>query len=132
MQKELKAAGADLGTFGPNGDGIDGKIGNKTKEAMQKYPKIAAKYGFGGSTSATPTPTSGPAANPASSKNDEVKKEIANLIGQLKGKPDTKPINISSGANFPPAFRTPPTTWVGESVNLEDDRILNQIKNVRF
>jgi hypothetical protein len=131
MQKELLAAGANLGTFGPNGDGIDGKIGNKTREAMKKFPAIAAKYGVGGTTpSATGGTTPSTTGGTANSKNDEVKKQIANLIGQLKGKPDTTPINISSGASFSPPFRTPPT--VGESVNSEDDRILNQIKNVRF
>jgi hypothetical protein len=49
MQKELKAAGADLGTFGTNKDGIDGNLGgpnSKTRQAMKKYPEIAKKYGF--------------------------------------------------------------------------------------
>ena len=36
LQKELKTAGYDLGTFGPNGDGIDGKIGPKTIAAIQQ------------------------------------------------------------------------------------------------
>ena len=44
LQIELKAAGADLGRFGPKGDGIDGKIGPLTQRAMLKFPKIAAKY----------------------------------------------------------------------------------------
>ena len=50
MQKELKAAGADLGTYGSNKDGIDGNLGgknSKTRQAMAKYPEIAKKYGFG-------------------------------------------------------------------------------------
>ena len=47
MQRELKNAGADLGTFGPNGDGIDGKMGGKTIAAMKKFPSIAANYGNG-------------------------------------------------------------------------------------
>jgi hypothetical protein len=47
MQKELKAQGANLGTFGPAGDGVDGKIGKNTQDAMAKYPDIAKKYGFG-------------------------------------------------------------------------------------
>ena len=47
MQKELIAQGANLGTFGPNKDGVDGKIGKLTKDAMAKYPDIAKKYGFG-------------------------------------------------------------------------------------
>ena len=49
MQKELKAAGADLGTYGSNKDGIDGNLGgknSKTRQAMAKYPEIAKKYGF--------------------------------------------------------------------------------------
>jgi hypothetical protein len=44
LQKELKAKGADLGTFGPAGDGIDGKLGPKTRAAAGKFPEIAAKY----------------------------------------------------------------------------------------
>ena len=44
LQIELKAAGADLGRFGPKGDGIDGKMGPFTQRALLKFPKIAAKY----------------------------------------------------------------------------------------
>lgn len=44
MQRELKAAGADLGTYGPAKDGIDGRMGPKTLAAMQKFPVIASKY----------------------------------------------------------------------------------------
>ena len=44
MQKELKTKGADLGTFGPNGDGLDGRLGSYTRRAAEKFPEIAAKY----------------------------------------------------------------------------------------
>jgi len=44
LQSDLKAAGADLGKFGPKGDGIDGKIGPLTQRAMLKFPEIAAEY----------------------------------------------------------------------------------------
>lgn len=44
LQLELKAAGADLGKFGPKGNGIDGKMGPFTQRALLKFPKIAAKY----------------------------------------------------------------------------------------
>jgi hypothetical protein len=44
MQEELKKAGADLGNFGPEGNGIDGVIGKVTRAAMAKYPDIAKKY----------------------------------------------------------------------------------------
>lgn len=44
MQKELKAKGADLGTFGPNKDGLDGRLGPYTRRAADKFPEIAAKY----------------------------------------------------------------------------------------
>ena len=44
LQKELKAAGADLGTFGPKGDGIDGRLGKYTRRAADDHPDIAAKY----------------------------------------------------------------------------------------
>jgi len=44
MQKELKAAGADLGKFGPKGDGLDGRMGPFTRRAAEKFPEIADKY----------------------------------------------------------------------------------------
>jgi hypothetical protein len=44
MQKELKAKGADLGTFGPAADGLDGRLGPYTRRAAEKFPEIAAKY----------------------------------------------------------------------------------------
>lgn len=44
LQAELKAKGADLGNFGPNGDGIDGRLGPYTRRAAEKFPEIAAKY----------------------------------------------------------------------------------------
>lgn len=36
LQDKLKALGADLGTSGPNKDGVDGNFGNRTKNALQK------------------------------------------------------------------------------------------------
>ena len=39
LQKALKALGADLGRFGPNRDGVDGKFGEKTLAALR------AKFG---------------------------------------------------------------------------------------
>ena len=47
MQKEFKALKVDLGTSGPNKDGVDGDIGKKTRDAMAKYPEIAKKYSAG-------------------------------------------------------------------------------------
>lgn len=44
LQKELKAAGADLGPYGPNKDGLDGIMGPYTRRAAGKHPEIAAKY----------------------------------------------------------------------------------------
>ena len=44
MQKELKAAGANLGAYGPNGDGLDGIMGPYTRRAADKFPDIAKKY----------------------------------------------------------------------------------------
>jgi hypothetical protein len=44
MQRELKAAGANLGTFGPKRDGIDGRLGKYTRRAAAAHPAIAAKY----------------------------------------------------------------------------------------
>ena len=44
LQKELKAAGADLGSYGPNKDGLDGVMGPKTRRAAAAFPDIAAKH----------------------------------------------------------------------------------------
>jgi AraC-like DNA-binding protein len=44
MQKELKAAGADLGNFGPKKDGLDGLMGLVTRKAAEKFPEIAKQY----------------------------------------------------------------------------------------
>ena len=44
LQKELKAKGADLGSYGPNKDGLDGVMGPKTRKAAGLNPDIAAKY----------------------------------------------------------------------------------------
>jgi peptidoglycan hydrolase-like protein with peptidoglycan-binding domain len=37
IQKMLKSKGYDLGTFGPNKDGIDGVMGAKTQAALDAY-----------------------------------------------------------------------------------------------
>jgi AraC-like DNA-binding protein len=44
LQRELKAVGANLGTFGLKGDGIDGRLGKYTRRAAEAHPDIAAKY----------------------------------------------------------------------------------------
>lgn len=47
LQKELKDAGADLGKFGPKGDGLDGQWGKITAGAAfsdPKFTEIAKKY----------------------------------------------------------------------------------------
>jgi hypothetical protein len=44
LQTELKAAGADIGNFGPKGDGVDGRLGPYTRRAAEKFPAIAEKY----------------------------------------------------------------------------------------
>lgn len=35
LQRALLALGADLGNYGPNRDGVDGKLGNKTLAALK-------------------------------------------------------------------------------------------------
>ncbi len=40
-QKELRALGYDLGTSGPNKDGVDGEFGSKTKIAVEKFQKAS-------------------------------------------------------------------------------------------
>jgi hypothetical protein len=37
IQGKLKKLGADLGTFGPNRDGVDGALGDKTIQAIRSY-----------------------------------------------------------------------------------------------
>lgn len=44
LQKELKAAGAELGAYGPKKDGIDGMMGPYTRRAAAKFPEIAKNY----------------------------------------------------------------------------------------
>jgi len=44
LQTALKAAGADLGNFGPKGDGVDGRLGSYTRRAAEKFPNIAADF----------------------------------------------------------------------------------------
>ena len=44
LQTDLKAAGADLGNYGPKADGIDGRLGPYTRRAAEKFPDIANKY----------------------------------------------------------------------------------------
>lgn len=44
LQRELKAKGANLGNFGPKGDGIDGRLGKYTRRASEQFPEIASKY----------------------------------------------------------------------------------------
>ena len=50
LQKQLKAAGYDLGLTGPNKDGIDGIMGSKTraaqqKQALDKMKQMGSDYG---------------------------------------------------------------------------------------
>ncbi len=44
LQRELKAKGENLGNFGPNQDGIDGRLGPFTRRAADHQPEISAKY----------------------------------------------------------------------------------------
>jgi hypothetical protein len=56
LQRMLKKDGYDLGTYGPNGDGIDGKIGPKTISAIQQdLAKLGAKNPDGTPLSVTGT-----------------------------------------------------------------------------
>lgn len=66
LQQQLKAQGADLGTTGPNGDGIDGIMGPLTQAAQ-------AKFSAGGQTAAT--------TNAADAAGD---KELADLKAQIQ------------------------------------------------
>ena len=48
LQTMLKNDGYDLGTYGPNGDGVDGKLGPKTISAIQQdLAKLGAKNSDG-------------------------------------------------------------------------------------
>ena len=52
LQKKLKAAGYNLGNYGPNKDGIDGQMGNRTKLAQDAF-----NAGIPPSKVKTPDPT---------------------------------------------------------------------------
>jgi hypothetical protein len=60
LQTELKTAGYDLGTFGPNSDGIDGKLGSKTITAIQQELN---KAGANLTVDGKPSPELGKAIN---------------------------------------------------------------------
>lgn len=76
MQAELKAAGANLGTFGPKGDGIDGKMGKFTKDALARFPDIAKKYKMAAQTAPT---TSTAQATPAQATPAQAQELIAQI-----------------------------------------------------
>lgn len=44
LQTALKAAGANLGPYGPKNDGLDGMMGPYTRRAAKEFPEIAAKF----------------------------------------------------------------------------------------
>ena len=44
LQTALKAAGANIGNFGPKGDGVDGRLGPYTRRAAEKFPDVAAQF----------------------------------------------------------------------------------------
>jgi hypothetical protein len=134
MQRELKDAGADLGTFGPNGDGIDGKMGGKTIAAMKKFPSIAANYANG---------KKAPFQQPNDDSYDRLEQLRNRRYDPLKG---MKPQDDVTGVNDQvaktqadqvraeieranAAARRPQSESIGLS---EDDRILDRIRNVRF
>jgi hypothetical protein len=74
MQKDLKAAGADLGTYGSNKDGIDGNLGgpnSKTRQAMKKYPEIAKKHGFDSTSNSGQSAMVDPNAQKTTPMNDQ-------------------------------------------------------------
>ena len=97
MQKELKAQGANLGTFGPNKDGVDGKMGKFTKDAIAKYPDIAKKYGFGADGKATqPAASSDPATQTANGIDPTTGQNVS-----IKN-PDGSTTNPETGVVIPP------------------------------
>lgn len=86
LQKDLKAKGADLGNYGPAGDGIDGDLGPKTRAAAEKFPEIAAKYKdiLGGGAAASPA--AGPAAGASSgdTASEQATAKLVNALGALE------------------------------------------------
>jgi peptidoglycan hydrolase-like protein with peptidoglycan-binding domain len=82
LQQQLKAQGADLGTTGPNGDGIDGIMGPLTQAAQ-------AKFGAG----AQPTAQAPAAADAAGDKElADMKAQLTALIGDISksGSPEAQ------------------------------------------
>lgn len=82
LQKELKAKGADLGNFGPAGDGIDGDLGPKTRTAADKFPEIAAKYKdiLGGGAAASPAA----GASSGGTASEQATAKLVNALGALE------------------------------------------------
>ena len=74
IQKQLKAKGADLGTTGPNKDGVDGVLGNKTRIAMQQY-------GLGKELQSYPKPLASNSAASLQGLNQEQVLAVANKLG---------------------------------------------------
>ncbi len=100
MQRELKAAGADLGTYGANKDGVDGILGgpnSKTNQALKKYPEIAKKYGFGTATSSATQPDA--VNQPAASNSTDSNPTDSRLAGGTQTAPADAPSTVNQTAD---------------------------------
>lgn len=131
LQIELKAAGADLGKFGPDKDGLDGLMGTFTRRAAEKFPDIAAKY-----KDVLAKPNAGVAANDVRNidlstiQDPDFDKKLQNIakelnvsakdltaIMKLESKLDPKARNPYSGATGLIQFMPTTARSLGTSVN---------------
>ena len=46
IQRDLIKSGAHLGSYGPDHDGVDGKMGKFTYRALDKFPEIAKTHNY--------------------------------------------------------------------------------------
>jgi murein DD-endopeptidase MepM/ murein hydrolase activator NlpD len=82
QQKMLKAKGYNLGTFGPNKDGIDGVMGKFTKDALDAYQKGIPPDKV---TSPAPKPTPEPTGGDMLPVNSEVTGPYGRIVTGPKG-----------------------------------------------
>lgn len=79
LQKMLKSKGYDLGTFGPNKDGIDGVMGSKTQAALDAYKA-------GQAPSAVKPDTTAASTKPSAEKPSSGSGEVIPSKGPVSGK----------------------------------------------
>lgn len=141
MQKELKAAGANIGSFGPKRDGVDGLLGPVTRAAAEKFPEIAEKYKE--VLSKPNTNTSAANIDTATIQDPDFNKKVEKIAGELGVKSsdliaimkqesgvDPKAVNKMSGATGLIQFM--PQTAVNLGTTVEDLRQMDGVQQLDY